>query len=400
MFRPDRVIPGLLDPMPVPLSAHPPFSGRIESFLDSTTLPTPFLVVDIAAVVSQYGELRRALPGALIYYAVKANPLPEIIRALADVGARFDVASAAEAGHCLSLGVPARRLSFGHTVKKASAIAAAHAAGIDRFAFDSLGELKKIASHAPGSNVTVRLITRGQGADWPLSRKFGCDVPMASDLLLRARDVGLTPYGVSFHVGSQQTDPAQWEEPIAAAAELFRYLRRRGVRLPSLNIGGGFPAQYNSVVPPIGAYGAAIETALVRHFGRDRPQIIVEPGRYLVADAGVVQTEVLLIAQKSYADDTRWVYLDCGKFGGLAETMDEAIKYRLHVPGRCGRLTRVILAGPTCDSADILYERTPCCLPADLQESDRVQILSAGAYTHTYSSVGFNGFSSLHAVCV
>ena len=119
-----------------------------------------------------------------------------------------------------------------------------------------------------------------------------------------------------------------------------------------------------------------------------------------MADAGIVQTEVVLVARKSYDTRVRWVFVDCGKFGGLAETIDEAIKYRLRVPGRTGPLTRVVLAGPTCDSADILYERTVCRLPADLEEGDRIQILSAGAYTHTYASVGFNGFTPLPAVFV
>ena len=138
-------------------------------------------------------------------------------------------------------------------------------------------------------------------------------------------------------------------------------------------------------MPSVASYGAAIERALFHHFGRDRPQIIVEPGRCLVADAGLIQTEVLLIAQKCYSDDTRWVYLDCGKFGGLAETMGEAIKYRLRAPGRSNGRMPVILAGPTCDSADILYEHTVYHLPADLRQGDRIQILSAGAYTYTYS---------------
>jgi ornithine decarboxylase len=296
--------------------------------------------------------------------------------------------------------VSPRRFSFGNTIKKSSAIADAHAAGIDLFSFDSAGELEKIAENAPGAKVTVRLLTHGKGADWPLSRKFGCESAMAFDLLLRARTLGLTPYGVSFHVGSQQTDPGQWEEPIALSADLFRCLWSHGIRPQTLNIGGGFPAHYNTAVPSIAAYGAAIERALVDHFGRDRPQIIVEPGRYLVADAGFIQTEVVLIAQKSYGDETRWVYLDCGKFGGLAETMGEAIKYRLRAPGRSTSRMPVILAGPTCDSADILYEKTVYYLPSDLRQGDRLQILSAGAYTYTYCSVGFNGFSPLRVVCV
>jgi ornithine decarboxylase len=390
----------LADRIPASMSQRPAFSDRIGAFLEGTGLPTPFLVMDVAEVVSQYRELQRALPDAAIYYAAKANPLAEIIRALAGIGSCFDVASAHEVEHCLGLGVPSSRMSFGHTVKKAAAIAHAHAAGIDLFSCDSAGELEKIARHAPGARISVRLLTNGKGAEWPLSRKFGCDRAMAADLLLRACALGLTPYGISFHVGSQQTDPGQWEEPIAEAARLFQAMSARGIQLQSLNLGGGFPAHYSTPVPTIEAYGAAISQSLFRYFGRKRPEIVVEPGRYLVADAGIIQTEVVLIARKSYDDDTRWVYLDCGKFGGLAETMDEAIKYRLRVPGRSSRLERVILAGPTCDSADILYERTACDLPADLRAGDHIQILSAGAYTHTYSSVGFNGFCPLHAVCV
>jgi ornithine decarboxylase len=380
---------------------HDAVSGRrIDRVLEGGHLPTPVLVMDVAAVVAQYERLGRALPGVRIYYAAKANPAPEILRALADCGSCFDVASEAEIAQCLAAGIPASRLSFGHTVKKAAAIAGAHAAGIDQFACDSPAELKKIAAHAPGAKVTIRLQTHGKGAEWPLSRKFGCDPAMAFELLLEARAFDLVPHGLSFHVGSQQTDPGQWDEPIAQAACLFRRSKKAGIRLHTLNLGGGFPAQYMGRVPPIEAYGSAIEGALARHFEHDRPAVIVEPGRHLVADAGVIQTEVVLVAQKSVSDDTRWVYLDCGKFGGLAETMDEAIKYRLRTPGRSGRPTRVVLAGPTCDSADILYEKFTYCLPADLQEGDRLLVLSAGAYTYTYSSVAFNGFAPLRVVCV
>jgi len=373
---------------------------RIGAFLDRTYLPTPVLVLDVDAVRSHYRALQQVLPAALIYYAVKANPLPEIIRALAAVGSCFDVASAAEIEHCLSLVVSPRRLSFGHTVKKSSAIAEAHTAGVDLFSCDSITELRKIARHAPGASVMVRLLTHGANADWPLSRKFGCDPAMARDLLFEAQRLGLQPHGISFHVGSQQTDPGQWDRPISLAAELFQDVGARGIRLHAINLGGGFPANYSTPIQSLDVYGAGIALSLERAFGRNQPQVIVEPGRYLVADAGVIQTEVVLIARKSYKDDTRWVYIDCGKFGGLAETMDEAIKYRLRVPHRHGELTRVVLAGPTCDSADILYEKSACRLPADPQEGDRLQILSAGAYTHTYSSIGFNGFPPLRAICI
>ncbi len=224
----------LAERIPRPRNERPAFNDRIGAFLERTDLETPFLVMDVAAVVSRYRELQHALPGAVIYYAAKANPLPEIIRALAGIGSSFDAASTPEIEQCLALGVSPGRISFGHTVKKASAIAAAHAAGIDRFCCDSVGELEKIARHAPGANVTVRLLTHSKGAEWPLSRKFGCDPAMACDLLDHARTLGVTPFGLSFHVGSQQTDPNQWDEPIALAAALFQAMRLRGIRLHSL----------------------------------------------------------------------------------------------------------------------------------------------------------------------
>lgn len=396
--------------MPLPMaltdadaaSGAPPAadSARVTEFLERKRLPTPVLVMDVELVLAHYRALQRALPEAVIYYAVKANPLPQIVRALAAEGSCFDVASAAEVEDCLGLGIPPRRLSFGHTVKKASAIGEARDAGIDLFSCDSIGELRKIARHAPLARVMVRLATGGAHADWPLSRKFGCDPLMARDLLIEARRLGLSPYGVSFHVGSQQTDPGQWNQPIALAAALFRDLQTRGIVLQALNLGGGFPARYSKPVPPVHAYGALISQALHRAFGRRVPQVFVEPGRYLVGNAGIIESEVVLIARKSSADGTPWVYIDCGRFGGLAETMDEAIRYRLRVRGRHGEPIKAILAGPTCDSADVLYEKSPCQLPCDLEEGDRVQILSAGAYTCTYASVGFNGFAPLQTVCI
>jgi ornithine decarboxylase len=141
-------------------------------------------------------------------------------------------------------------------------------------------------------------------------------------------------------------------------------------------------------------------TAITRHFGNDLPEIIVEPGRSVVGDAGVLQSEVVLISQKSEDDPKRWVYLDVGKFNGLAETMDESIKYRIETPADGGATGPTVLAGPTCDSADILYEKAEYQLPLDLKVGDKVEILSTGAYTSTYASVGFNGFAPLKTYCI
>lgn len=373
-------------------------SARLERFIRETREPTPFLVVDGRLVASRLARFRKTFPGAELLYAVKANPLPQVLALVAAAGAGGDVASAAEIRQCLAAGLPAERLSFGNTIKHRDDVAYARAVGVTRFAVDSLGELEKVARHAPGASVLVRLLVDTVGAQWPLSRKFGCDVDMAVDLLRAAPRMGVRPYGVAFHVGSQQTDPTQWDVPLAMCAAIETRLRRVGQSLDAINLGGGLPAQYVSPVPPLEAYARAIQSSLRRHFGARTPHLIIEPGRALVAEAGVIVTSVLLVARKSRADAHQWAFLDCGKFGGLPETADEAIRYPIIGPRRQREEVPTILAGPTCDSADILYERVPYRLAADLREGDRLQIHSAGAYTFSYASVSFNGFGPLRTV--
>jgi len=372
---------------------------KIARFLAEQQPQTPCLVVDLDVVAGNYKKLRNAVPDARIYYAVKANPAPAILKTLAALGSSFDTASVNEIDMVLGAGAGAERISFGNTIKKKSDIAAAYARGVRLYAFDSAAELDKIASAAPGSRVFCRILTSGAGADWPLSRKFGCDVDMARELLLAAAQRDVIPHGVSFHVGSQQRDPAAWDTAVAEAAKLFRDLEERGVRLTMLNIGGGFPTRYRKGVPTLNAYGAAIKESIVRHFGNRLPDVIVEPGRQMVGDAGIIQSEVVLISKKSEKDARRWVYLDIGKFGGLAETMDEAIQYPI-VTARKGAPGPVVLAGPTCDSADVMYEKADYRLPIDLEIGDKVEIRAAGAYTSTYASVAFNGFEPLRTYCI
>jgi ornithine decarboxylase len=244
------------------------------------------------------------------------------------------------------------------------------------------------------------VLTRGSGAEWPLSRKFGCTPDMALDLLRMARDRGLDPCGISFHVGSQQIDLKQWDGTIGRIAKLYRALRKEELELRMINLGGGFPTPYLTPVPPVDECARAVMNAMTRHFGNDLPEMILEPGRSLAGSAGVIQSEVVLISRKGETDRKRWVYLDIGKFGGLAETMDESIKYPIVTERDGGEVGPVVLAGPTCDSADILYERTPYLMPLDLQVGDKVEIRSAGAYTSSYASVGFNGFAPLTTYCI
>lgn len=372
---------------------------KIARFFADSQPATPCLVIDLNVVAANYRKLRTAMPDAVIYYAVKANPAPDILQLLASLGSSFDTASVNEIDMALEAGATPDRISFGNTIKKRSDIKAAYDRGVRLFAFDSVEELQKIAEFAPGSRVFCRILTSGEGAEWPLSRKFGCAPEMAADLLRQAPGLGLEPFGISFHVGSQQRDPVQWDLAISTAAQLFRDLAEDGIDLQMLNLGGGFPARYRRGVPTLCQYGAAIRRSIRRHFGNRLPDVIVEPGRQMVGTAGIIQTEVVLISKKSASDTRRWVYLDIGKFGGLAETEGEAIQYPIR-SGRRGPTERVILAGPTCDSADVLYEKADYRLPKDLSIGDRLEIHATGAYTSTYASVAFNGFEPLRTYCI
>ncbi|MFN0092704.1 MAG: type III PLP-dependent enzyme [Acidimicrobiales bacterium] len=375
-----------------------PLTERLERFLAETDLPTPFLVVDLDVVAERYRQLAGALPFAELFYAVKANPAAPILRLVDALGGSFDVASPAEIELCLAEGIDPSRISYGNTIKKERHIAWAYEQGVRVFAIDSDAELDKVIRSAPGSLVCCRLLcNENPGADWPLSRKFGCEPSLAVEVLARAAGAGLS-VGVSFHVGSQQRDPDAWGPALAEVAKVRAELRRRGVELDVVNLGGGFPAHYDSTIAPIGAYGASITAALRRRLGepdRGELRIMAEPGRYLVADAGVMRSEVVLVARKSELEERRWVYLDVGMFGGLAETMDEAIRYRVRTSRDGDPTGPVCIAGPTCDSADILYQKTDYRLPLSLAPGDWFELMSTGAYTTTYSSVGFNGFSPL-----
>jgi len=369
---------------------------RIKAFADSKQ--TPFLVIDTATVSRQYDELVSAMPYTRIYYAVKANPAIEVLTLLRDKGANFDIASTHELDRVMELGVAPERISFGNTIKKSRDIRYFYERGIRMYATDAEADLRNIAKAAPGSRVYVRILTEGtQTADWPLSRKFGCQSDMALDLLIMARDLGLEPYGVSFHVGSQQRDIGAWDAAIAKVKVIFERLREEdGIELKMINMGGGFPANYVTKTNDLATYAAEITRYLHEDFGEQLPQIILEPGRSLVSNAGILVSEVVLISRKSRTGLNRWVYTDVGKFSGLIETLNEAIKFPVWTDKK-GELEEVVLAGPTCDSADIMYEDHKYLLPLNLSIEDRLYWFSTGAYTTSYSSVEFNGFPPLKA---
>ena len=263
------------------------------------------------------------------------------------------------------------------------------------YAVDCKAEVEKIARVAPGARVFCRFLFDCVGAEWPLSRKFGCDPAMAVDVLEHAHRLGLEPTACRSTSARSSAAPQAWDQALKSAAAIFRACAERGISLSMVNLGGGFPTQ----VPQGGAGGEDLrpfDLPRAAQALRQRiPETIIEPGRGMVGNAGIIEAEVVLVSKKSEQDGVRWVYLDIGKFGGLAETMDESIRYPIRTPRDGDKVAPCVLAGPTCDSADVLYEREPYLLPVSLEIGDKVLIEGHGAYTATYASVAFNGFAPL-----
>ena len=337
---------------------------KIKRFLAGERPDTPCLVVDLDVVRDNYLKIKRHLPATEIHYAVKANPAHASLETLAGLGSFFDAAGAAEVDLCLAAGAPPERVVYGNTIKKQKDIAHAFGRGVGLFAFDSAEELAKLAVAAPGSRVYCRILTDDTGAGWPLTRNFGCALSMARDLLLGAGAMGLEAYGVSFHVGSQQTEPRLWEAVIGRTAKVFSDLGQAGIELRIIDIGGGFPVRYRDDVPGLEEIADTIMMAMTRHFGNGLPRMFVEPGRAVAAEAGVLEAEVVLVSRKSNDDDTCWVYLDIGKFGGLAETMGEAIRYPIQTPHDGGREGR----GMYCPSTWRRATASGCSRPAPTRQ--------------------------------
>lgn len=368
-----------------------------QKFMEfSKDLETPNIVVNLNTIKRNFTKLKDSFPYARIFYAVKSNPGEPVLKMLSEMGSNFDIASRYELDLINKFDVSPDRLSYGNTIKKAKDIKYFYDKGVRMFATDSKDDLKNIAELAPGSKIYVRILVENSStADWPLSRKFGCHPDMAYDLLVMARDLGLVPYGISFHVGSQQRDIGQWNDAIAKAKYLFTSLEEEeNIRLSMINMGGGFPASYVDPTNDLSVYASEITRYIEEDFGDCIPEIILEPGRSLVGDSGIMTTEVILTSRKNNTALNRWVYIDAGKFNGLIETLDEAIKYPLVTTKDSPdeKEGEVIIAGPTCDSMDIMYENAKYKLPVSLKAGDKIYWLSTGAYTSTYASVAFNGF--------
>jgi ornithine decarboxylase len=284
---------------------------------------------------------------------------------------------------------------FSNPVKLPAHIRAAARDGVWRFAFDSACELEKLATLAPGAAVYVRLATRHPGSLVPSEGKFGVGVDQAVDLLRRAGSLGLQPYGIAYHVGSQMTDPSAWADATRDSAAVLRRLAGHGIALRMLDVGGGFPARYTDPVPDLSEYGASIAQAAERHLPYP-VQLCAEPGRALVAEAGVLVASVIGTAERG---GTSWLHLDVGAFNGMMETLETGnrLLYPLADSRAARDRQRYHVTGPSCDSQDTMFFGVP--LSRGLRPGDRVYVYSAGAYTTCYAST-FNGFGVPDTYCL
>jgi len=343
----------------------------------------PVLILDLDIVRQKYDRFEAAMPEISPHYAVKANPDIRVLKALKEKGCKFEIASIQELDLLLSIGVDAATVHYSNPVKPSAFIKYAASKGVRWFAFDSKEELGKIQSLVPDAKLYLRFDTPNIGSDWPLSGKFGAKLRDIDDILDEAIQLQATLCGLTFHVGSQCRNVDNWNQAIDTAKKIFKSMVSRGLTPELLNIGGGYPVRLTKPIPSIEYIGNVIKGAL-----RDIDegiQIAAEPGRYMVSDAAYFVCQVIGTSIKG---DERWMYLDAGVFGGLMECT-QGIQYQIDVNNKSGNEVPWYVAGPSCDSVDVLGREQ--MLPATTAEGDLLYFPNAGAYTTVYANE-FNGF--------
>jgi ornithine decarboxylase len=368
------------------------------------------IVFDLAGIEGRYEWLMRELPGISVRFAMKACPVDEVLACLAKKGAGFDAASPNEIAQAIKTGVPIGKIHYGNTIKSDRNIVDAYRLGVRDFATDSLEDVTAIAAHAAGARVFCRLATNGDGALWGLSQKFGCSGTDAVLVMETARAAGLTPSGLSVHVGSQQMTAEAWRNAFECLSDVLAVLNQRGIFLDHINFGGGLPAlgyldtRGIPLDPPMDKIFAVIREGMQQLRAVSGPHLdfIMEPGRYLVADHGAIRAHVSRLSARQQLNGERqyWLYLSCGKFNGLYE-MDE-LQYKLVFPSHVdAEYVPAVIAGPTCDSDDAYaHEHNLVQVPKAAASGDPVWIFSCGAYAASYTTQGFNGFGPLPYTCI
>jgi len=373
--------------------AKPNISFKKAKLL-SKEMETPFLVLSKKKIEENYTRLSLALENKVsLFYAVKANPISEVIEIIKNIGGGFEVSSADELRLVMNFNVPLNKIFYSTPVKKRSEISYFYKEGINLFVFDNDIEIEKIAQCAPKSQVMLRIQTKNKNSLIDLSLKFGAEPKDALYLLEKARNMGLYPRGICFHVGSQCLSPESYKEAIKLCHSIFEAAAERGIHLDLLNIGGGFPIGYRKKVPDITTFCKTINEALKYYFyGRFDVDVVAEPGRFICADAFTLVTRVI---GKSIRNNKIWYYIDDGLYGSFSGRIYDKGDY-LILTEKDGYKVPSVLAGPTCDSFDIIYEDYE--LP-DLKIDDLILVPGMGAYT-IVSASNFNGFKRAKVVVI
>ncbi|MBC7809981.1 MAG: type III PLP-dependent enzyme [Burkholderiales bacterium] len=357
---------------------------------DSRTI-TPTLVLDFEAIHYTYDRFLDTFPDGLVYYAMKANANQQIVNLVAERGGGLEIASPAELRRALDAGASGDQIICSNPIKTPAFIAAMQEAGVYAMVVDSTHEVEKVARSAPGCRVYVRLAVDNTGSVLPLAGKFGVDGETALALFEQARDLGLEPIGLSFHVGSQCLSVHSWANAIAACGVVWREAVQRGFNLNFLDIGGGFPAGHYHTphIPTLEAIGESVMQAVAEYIPTPQNELmlILEPGRGLVGESGRLLASVVGQAQRG---EETWLYLDAGVFNGLMETYEgfPPVVRHLNENAAFRPTKRYTLAGPSCDSCDVIARNIE--LPETFID-DRLIFLDTGAYTNEYA-VAFNGF--------
>lgn len=350
---------------------------------DHSNRETPFLVIHSQRLRSTCQTFLAEFSDAEIYYSMKANSSPEVIEIVHQMGFGFDAASYSEIEKLIQLRVPAEKILFMAPTKIPADIEKAYARGVRVFSFDSGMELEKIARLAPRAQVMCRVAVTNQGSDWPLERKFGASSLDSAGLLLQAHQLGIKPLGLTFHVGSQNRNPQAWRGALEQCAQIWRVLADQGIYLEAIDAGGGFPSDYGKEIPALEEIAAVIRQSVAQLFPK-RVRLMIEPGRGLVADSGILVTSVINRARRGSQE---WLYVDASTYHGLVEAM-QGFTYPIITEKDHGPRAAYVLCGPTCDSTDIIQEEI--MLPAALDLGDRLCILTTGAYTTSMEH--YNGF--------
>lgn len=358
--------------------------------LQKMNYPTPFKVMDLSRARARVLELKHFLPSVEIYYAIKSCNDGKLIEAIDDVVSGYDIASLGELEQLESMGIGTERMLYSNPVKIPSHIKGSAEKGVNYYAFDSVDEIKKLSEYAPGSNVYLRVKVSDYGSKFPLSKKFGVPALHAVALMATAKEHGLNPCGLAFHVGSQSENPHTWAAAFEVCGETIKKLEHAGIHITMLNIGGGFPTHYTDRIASMRQIAKTINTSIQAHIP-DHVRIVAEPGRYICADSSVIVTSI--IARENRGGN-EWLFLDMGVFQGLMECLEmENWRYPIftdHGRRATNYSQEYVLTGPTCDAYDTIgFDYS---LPSTMKMDDRLYIGVSGAYTSVYES-NFNGFS-------